>query len=51
MTQHQKLSYTKSMLRIGACSLLLNVNPIVAALFGLAEILGILEEVGQDYGR
>lgn len=43
---HFRISIVKSIIRIVACYFLSIFNlPIAAALFGLAEVLGILEEI------
>ncbi len=51
MTRHQSISFIKSGLRFIGYGLLA-VNLAAAALvLMLAETLGILEEVGQNYGN
>lgn len=43
---HQTISFIKSFVRLGACTLLgYNLIPAAAIAFGIAEVLGIIEEI------
>ena len=43
---HQTISFIKSFVRLGACTLLgCSLFASAAILFGIAEILGIIEEI------
>jgi hypothetical protein len=43
---HQVISFMKSFVRLGACTLLgCNLIPAAAVAFGIAEVLGIIEEI------
>lgn len=43
---HQTISFMKSFIRFGACAFLgCNMLPSAAIAFGIAEILGIIEEI------
>jgi hypothetical protein len=47
MTRHATISYAKSILRLAGCFLLFPYHPLFSTLFFVAEVLGIIEEVGQ----
>ena len=43
---HQTISFMKSFIRFGACTFLgCNMLPSAAIAFGIAEVLGIIEEI------
>jgi hypothetical protein len=43
---HQTISFMKSMIRFGACAFLgCNMLVSAAVAFGIAEVLGIIEEI------
>lgn len=43
---HQTISFMKSMIRFGACTFLgCNMLVLAAVAFGIAEVLGIIEEI------
>lgn len=52
MTNHQKISYLKSGVRLVGYLALLTPSFVGGVLLlVLAEFLGIVEEIGQDYGQ